>query len=163
MLLAAQLPPSAVAAAPAGHTFKVLSASETYSVTASRGCVSGHREFSESTSGPVPDDPLNAFSPGSGREGWVCRHDGNVLFQGSQILRNLQEAGIPGLERESFFWRDSGGVWHQDATREQASAIRRIAAGQAEQDREREERRVRARDDCRQRNLMNGRYWTCGF
>ncbi len=99
----------------------------------------------------------------SGREGWVCRHDGNVLFQGSQILRNLQEAGIPGLERESFFWRDSGGVWHQDATREQASAIRRIAAGQAEQDREREERRVRARDDCRQRNLMNGRYWTCGF
>ncbi|MFN8218399.1 MAG: hypothetical protein U0R71_17555 [Solirubrobacterales bacterium] len=92
MLLAAQLPPSAVAAAPAGHTFKVLSASETYSVTASRGCVSGHREFSESTSGPVPDDPLNAFSPGSGREGWVSTRSSTTdtspttgLFSGNYI------------------------------------------------------------------------------
>jgi hypothetical protein len=45
VLLTATLAPSAMAAAPPAHTFEVLSAVETYSVTASEGCVSGHRAF----------------------------------------------------------------------------------------------------------------------
>jgi hypothetical protein len=53
------------------HHFRVLSASSGYSVTASRGCVSGHRTFSASTTGSVPDDPGNAFTPGPGELGII--------------------------------------------------------------------------------------------
>src|SRR6476659_3571366 len=53
------------------HHFRVLSASSGYSVTASRGCVSGHRTISASTTGSVPDDPGNAFTPGPGELGII--------------------------------------------------------------------------------------------
>lgn len=84
LLLAAALAPAAMAVPPvtfpplppgttsqATHTFKVLGATETYSVTASRGCVSGHRSFTEGTSGPVPEDPQNSFTPGPGGVGEI--------------------------------------------------------------------------------------------
>jgi hypothetical protein len=58
-------------ASAATHRFRVLSASETYSTVASEGCVSGRRDVTESTSGKVPDDPRNSFTPGSGREGII--------------------------------------------------------------------------------------------
>lgn len=53
------------------RTFEVLSASESYSVTSSEGCVSGHRTFTESTSGPVPKDEANMFVPEPGGEGSI--------------------------------------------------------------------------------------------
>jgi hypothetical protein len=55
----------------ATHTFHVLSASESYSTTATRGCVSGRRDFSGSATGAVPDDPENAFTPGPGQIGSI--------------------------------------------------------------------------------------------
>ncbi|MBS1878563.1 MAG: hypothetical protein JST31_03520 [Actinobacteria bacterium] len=53
------------------RTFEVLSASETYSVTASEGCVSGHRTFTESTTSAVPKDEANMFVPRPGGEGSI--------------------------------------------------------------------------------------------
>lgn len=71
LVIAAVFALSAEPASAATYTFRVLSASETYSTTATRGCVSGHREFTESTSGPVPEDRANAFSPGPGQVGTI--------------------------------------------------------------------------------------------
>src|SRR6476469_5994513 len=53
------------------HHFRILSASASYNVTASRGCVSGHRSFTASTTGSVPDAPGNAFTPGPGELGFI--------------------------------------------------------------------------------------------
>ena len=72
--LAAVLLISAASSAPASaapQKFRVLAASATYSVTASRGCVSGHRTFSAQTTGKVPDDPGNSFTPGPGQLGVI--------------------------------------------------------------------------------------------
>jgi hypothetical protein len=71
LALAAPLALSAAPALAATHTFRVLSASETYSTTATRGCVSGHREVTESTTGTVPEDPANSFTPGPGQVGTI--------------------------------------------------------------------------------------------
>ncbi len=116
------LAPSASAAT---HHFRVLSASETYSTVASEGCVSGRRDVTESTTGKVPDDPRNSFTPGSGREGIIstrssstgtspttgqtsndytdapcasppCHHDyGATPLSGGSITMMLTETGDP--------------------------------------------------------------------
>ncbi len=118
-------------AAAATHRFRVLSASETYSTIASQGCVSGRRDITESTSAKVPDDPQNAFIPGSGREGVIstrssstgvspttgqvsndytndscasppCHHDyGITPLSGGSITMNLAESGDPDTLRVS--------------------------------------------------------------
>jgi hypothetical protein len=62
--------PTASAAA-ATYRFRILSASQSYSVTASRGTVSGHREFSGMTTGAVPDDPADSFTTGAGQLGAI--------------------------------------------------------------------------------------------
>ncbi|HVO53792.1 MAG TPA: hypothetical protein VMT37_05195 [Solirubrobacterales bacterium] len=53
-------------ATPARRTFKVLGASESWSVTSSEGCLSGHRSFTGGTVGAVPENPESYFSPTSG-------------------------------------------------------------------------------------------------
>jgi hypothetical protein len=53
------------------HHFRVLSASSSERITASRGCVSGHRTVTANTTGPVPDDPANAFTPGPSEIGSI--------------------------------------------------------------------------------------------
>ena len=71
LVLAATLAISGASASAATYTFKVLSASSSYSVTAERGCVSGRRDFSASLTGTVPDDPENSFTPGAGQLGAI--------------------------------------------------------------------------------------------
>ncbi len=71
LVLAAVLAASAGSASAATHTFHILSASETYSTTATRGCVSGRRDFTGSTTGTVPDDPENGFTPGHDQIGFI--------------------------------------------------------------------------------------------
>jgi hypothetical protein len=71
LVLAVVLAASAASASAATHTFRVLSASESYSTIATRGCVSGRRDFSGSTTGPVPEDPANSFTPGPGQIGSI--------------------------------------------------------------------------------------------
>ncbi|MBS1886814.1 MAG: hypothetical protein JSU06_06465 [Actinobacteria bacterium] len=53
------------------RTFEVISASESYTVTASEGCVSGQRTFTESTTGAVPKDEGNMFVARPGGEGSI--------------------------------------------------------------------------------------------
>src|ERR1700720_271490 len=71
LVLAVVLVSSAGSASAAMHTFRVLSASETYSTTATRGCVSGRRDFTGSATGAVPEDPANSFTPGPGQVGSI--------------------------------------------------------------------------------------------
>src|SRR5688572_9731303 len=71
LVVAAVLAASGASASAATYTFQVLSASSSYTVSAERGCVSGHREFSASLTGPVPDDPGNFFTPGPGELGAI--------------------------------------------------------------------------------------------
>jgi hypothetical protein len=71
LMLAAVLATSGASASAATYTFQVLSASSHYSVEAERGCVSGHRDFSASLTGAVPDDPENSFTPGDGQLGAI--------------------------------------------------------------------------------------------
>jgi hypothetical protein len=71
LVVAAILAASGASASAATYTFEVLSASSSYSVTAERGCVSGHRDFAASLTGTVPDDPENAFTPGDGQLGAI--------------------------------------------------------------------------------------------
>ena len=61
----------ASASAAATHTFQVISATESYSTTATQGCVSGRRDYTSSATGTVPDDPGNAFTPGPGQIGSI--------------------------------------------------------------------------------------------
>jgi hypothetical protein len=71
LALTAVIAASGASASAATHHFRILAASASYSVTASKGCVSGHRTFSASTTGKVPDDPQNAFTPGPGELGFI--------------------------------------------------------------------------------------------
>jgi hypothetical protein len=64
----AALPASASAST---YNFRVLSATQSYSTTASRGCTSGRRDFSGSLTGTVPDDPANTFTQGQGEIGSI--------------------------------------------------------------------------------------------
>ena len=52
---------SGASASAAPTTFQVLSATSTYTVSAERDCVSGHRKFTQALSGVVPDDPQNSY------------------------------------------------------------------------------------------------------
>ena len=71
LVLAVVLGACAGSASAAAHTFRVLSASSTYSATGTKGCVSGRRDFSGSATGPIPDDPANSFTPGPGQVGSI--------------------------------------------------------------------------------------------
>src|SRR5262249_21756474 len=124
LALAAALTLFPGSASAATHTFKVLSASETYTTTATEGCVSGTRKVTESTTAAVPEDPANSFTPGSGREGNIstrssttgtsptagtvsndhteslceppCHHDyGTTTLTGGSIAMTLFDTGDP--------------------------------------------------------------------
>ncbi len=71
VLVALVAPGAAPAAAPKTHSFDILAASSSYSVIASRGCVSGHRDFSATLNGAVPTDPGNVFAGTPGDFGSV--------------------------------------------------------------------------------------------
>lgn len=69
LVLVALLGATAASASAATYRFRVLSATETYTVTASRGTVSGHRTFTNTLTGTVPDDPENSYTTGPGAVG----------------------------------------------------------------------------------------------
>jgi hypothetical protein len=102
VVLAVALAASAGSALAATYTFRVLSASETYSTTATRGCVSGRRDFTGSTTGAVPDDPAAAFTPvlakrvdhHEGRERLAADLESGAWDESYGHLREKQELNV---------------------------------------------------------------------